>query len=134
MIDWKPIVELPDALKDGRPVLLWVSWASARALYPAELVVADEPVCARWKHAGIGYWALTDAANATDDEISGDVTHFAEIDAPGSLLGIGLANAPEFFGMGLAQCDDLPDGVAEIRDRRTGAVLARIESIAPKPD
>lgn len=25
MIDWKPIDQLPEELKDGRPVLLWVS-------------------------------------------------------------------------------------------------------------
>lgn len=89
MTDWRPISELPDALKDGRPVLLWTDWSKARARYPASAAEGswrDEPVAARWYRPGggaDGYWIMTESgAGAYDDEINGDITHFAEIEGP----------------------------------------------------
>lgn len=163
MIDWKAIDQLPDALKDGRMVLLWTTWGAARAEYPDTPEMrerfADDAVTARWRG---DRWALVQAGGyAADDDVNGEITHFAEIQAPAGavaenrgvapplpgsmgLLGVpqaageaisALKSAPELFGMGLAQFDaELPADVLELRDRRSGAVLARIENIGPKPD
>lgn len=88
-VDWQPIADLSEAMKDGRPVLLWTDWSSSRARYPAAAADGtwrDEPVTARWYRPGggsIGYWALTQPGGyAEDDEVSGKITHFAEIVAP----------------------------------------------------
>ncbi len=89
MTDWLPITELPEALKDGRPVLLWTDWSSARAQYPtsaAEGHWRDEPVAARWYRPGggpNGYWSLTETGSgAYEDEVNGPVSHYAEIEPP----------------------------------------------------
>lgn len=86
-IDWQPIGEMPDEMRDGRPVLLWVSWTPARERYPAGFAdQQDEPVTARWYRPGggdRGYWALIQTGGyADDDDVSGEIAHFAEIAAP----------------------------------------------------
>ncbi|WP_443019134.1 helix-turn-helix domain-containing protein [Sphingomonas sp.] len=56
-IPWRPIAELPDALKDGREVLVWDAW----------------PYVASWEG---GDWRIQDWIPV------GEPTHFAEINAP----------------------------------------------------
>jgi hypothetical protein len=74
-IDWNPIADIPDALKDGREVLLW------------ETNVEGQAEIATWDPAGPahmpierllteGVWCDRDGAT-----IHG-ITHFAEINAP----------------------------------------------------
>jgi hypothetical protein len=92
VIPWRPISELPDQLKDGRPVLLWVEWPTIAERYPALALdpqFQPQPVAGRWRSPGgqtvpdRGYWALTQSGGyAEDDEVSGEITHFAEIQAP----------------------------------------------------
>jgi hypothetical protein len=88
VIPWRPISELPDQLKDGRPVLLWISWEKMRSRYQS-IDDPDEPVAAKWYSPGgaptpeRGGWVLTQTgAYAEDDDVSGEITHYAEIQAP----------------------------------------------------
>lgn len=67
-IDWQPIAEIPDALKDGRQVLLW-----AEDITPGAEVGTWEAALPSWPE---GWTALYDHAPITD------VTHFAEITPP----------------------------------------------------
>jgi hypothetical protein len=66
MIDWKPIAEMPDALKDGRRVLLWD-------------VDLEQPETARWH----GEWEIYERYGS--DTLVGP-THYAEINAPGAVI------------------------------------------------
>jgi len=115
MILWTPIDQIPEALKDGRPVLLWIE---------------GRPLTASWDR---DRWDLIEGGEyAASLAVYGVITHFAEINPPEaewSILGMPVVSAPEFFGMGLVLDGDLPADVAEIRDQRTGVLLARIESI-----
>jgi len=76
MIPWHPIADLPDALKDGREVLLWETvvglGAELGAWYPAG--PAHFPV---ERLLSEGVWCDRDGAT-----IHG-ITHYAEINAPG---------------------------------------------------
>ncbi|MEC3912185.1 hypothetical protein U5A82_17400 [Sphingobium sp. CR2-8] len=73
-IDWRPIAELPDNLKDGREVLLWETVAGIGA------EIASWSPSAMWKPLAVrnkeGVWC--DRAGFT---IRG-ITHYAEIGPP----------------------------------------------------
>ena len=69
MINLKPIDQLPDGLKDGRPVLLWVNRRGSAAV---EGRVHQTGRFEEWSD-----WA------ADFVPINGSVTHFSEINAPG---------------------------------------------------
>lgn len=73
-IDWIPIADLPDALKDGREVLLWEAVVEGRA------EIAAWSPSAMWKPLLIrnneGVWCDRDGST-----IHG-ITHFAEITRP----------------------------------------------------
>lgn len=65
MIDWRPIEEIPDELKDGRQVLLWDGVFGAQV--------------ARWQR----FWDTGFASEIDGDPIAvEDATHFAEISPP----------------------------------------------------
>ena len=75
MITWTPIDQIPEELKDGRPVLLWIE---------------GRPLTASWDR---DRWDLIEGGEyAASLAVYGVITHFAEINAPGepghpSLLG-----------------------------------------------
>lgn len=67
MIQWHPISELPDALKDGRQLLLW----------------SGEADVGRWSASGAYFGTGTPGWSDVIEggELSG-ITHFAEINSP----------------------------------------------------
>lgn len=80
-IDWIPIADLPDALKDGRDVLLF--WPDYR--YGDYREIGSQVIAVgRWKlnhRIGVSYFADTDESD--DDGLAKyGPSHFAEIDAP----------------------------------------------------
>jgi hypothetical protein len=78
MIDWKPIAELPDELKDGRDLDLWVNGARAPNCFWA----AGED----WEFDGfVPQWQQR-FAEAVDCSfaLDGAPTHYAEINGPRS--------------------------------------------------
>jgi hypothetical protein len=72
MITWTPIAQLPDELKDGREVLLWLG--------------KDGPTLASWvDYSGGGYVPEGEFANWSDERGPLGhltVTHFAQITPP----------------------------------------------------
>lgn len=71
-IDWKPLAEIPDALKDGRQVLLW------EPKYGADVGTWQTGNHWSQQEDDAGYWeALYECAL-----IEGK-THYAEITPPG---------------------------------------------------
>lgn len=69
-IDWIPIADMPDTLKDGREVLLWETVSRGGS------EVATWDPADRWAGPKRGVWCSTDGAT-----IHG-ITHFAEITPP----------------------------------------------------
>lgn len=63
-MNWLPIDAIPDDLKDGRPVLLWSSFG---------------PSLAAWERDA---WRVTIKDETGYDQVLGDVTHYAVIEAP----------------------------------------------------
>ncbi len=75
MIDWRPIADIPDALKDGREVLLW------------EVAVEGRAEIAAWSPAGPAHMPPAyQLANGVWSDREGytirGVTHFADIGSP----------------------------------------------------
>ena len=113
MIPWTPIDQIPEALKDGRPVLLWVDGACLDAVFYS------------------GLWRRWSDWSADFVPLEGAITHFAEINAPdesGPVKAEGLGNLRQrfypAFGMMATFDQSLPSDVAEFRDPQTGALLA----------
>ncbi|RSV15673.1 hypothetical protein CA235_07420 [Sphingomonas sp. ABOLF] len=75
MIPWRPIAELPDALKDGQEVLLWETVVEGRAEFAVWSPSGPAFMPASY-HLAHGVWC--DREGAT---IHG-ITHFAEITSP----------------------------------------------------
>lgn len=69
-IDWLPLSDMPDALKDGREVLLWLEEGRA--------VVADFDMDSWWIKEDRGPYQ----AGVTELR-PGEATHFAELHGPG---------------------------------------------------
>lgn len=66
-IDWRPIAELPEALKDGREVLVWGDESADVATWQQRAHFGQgDP---GWQDTGVG------------GELT-DITHFAEISPP----------------------------------------------------
>lgn len=83
-IDWIPIADMPDALKDGREVL--VGW------WDRNPGGTDNPRPDEWTatvaiwpryHGATPGWQLAQVGSyAEDGDLYGDPTHFAEINPP----------------------------------------------------
>lgn len=72
MIDWKPVAEMPEEMKDGRRVLLWS---------PLDEV---EAVSCRWcSNPDWAGWAYADEVLADVEPDGPEPTHYAEITPPG---------------------------------------------------
>lgn len=106
MIPWTPIDQIPEALKDGRPVLLWVDGACLDAVFRK------------------GCWREWNDREYKFVPVEGVITHFAEINAPGEPV------APTAEGWDMS-----PEAMrqqAEESARRTAAeVIATIQRDRP---
>lgn len=108
MIPWHPISQLPDALKDGRELLLWDGAA-----------VVDT-WSARGAHFGMGEpgWSECHEGSALDG-----VTHYAEITAPLPDRTFVFRDGPtDTLKLVIAPAETLRVGDVVILDRDTGKI------------
>jgi hypothetical protein len=85
MIDWKPIAEMPEALKDGRQVLVWQDGSP--------IIETGAHICL-WFNG----WVSNEAYYGEQQIMPDNVTHYAEINAPGAVV-YGKPLQHTFFGV-----------------------------------
>lgn len=90
MIDWRPIEAIPDALKDGRELLLgqWDHNVGGTANPQPDRWSSVVAIWSTWhdmsgKQVVGGKWQLAETGSyAEDGDLFGDPTHYAEINPP----------------------------------------------------
>jgi len=84
VIPWRPIAEMPEALKDGREVLLgwWERNRGGTANPQPDKWVAAVAEWSRYANLPNDWQLSMTGSYAEDGDLYADPTHFAEIDAP----------------------------------------------------